>query len=270
MGRKKPPVAGLQFDYSTIIGRDPELWAFHVDNVLRNAGIDRKLWRFNVYVYYNETIARATTDKIVEICRTNDIDYECVYEDPRQSFLVRLYNAWNRVQLMGQAPLTIRGGSDQTFYPGSFARALEHYKAVGQECVINFNTIESPLAHGSRHYVRDFGTNPTSYKEQDFVAFCDTIKEPKVFTIQEAMARWDGKPGPFNSSLGGGHLRGDGVSWIQSKELFKRFGPMPAIRGCFTGDVLIMDAYEHAGIPSLIAGDAISFHMVRGESRGIQ
>jgi hypothetical protein len=257
-----------EFDYNTIIGRDPELFAFHIDNVQRNAGIDRERWRFNVYIYYNETIPRAITDKLVEIAKLNRIEYECVYEDPRQSFLVRLYNAWNRVQLMGTAPLTIRGGSDQTFYPGSFARALEHYKVVGRECIVNFNCIESPLANGSRHYVRDFGTTAATYKEGEFISFCDSIKEPRLFTIKEAMERWEGKPGAFNSSLGFPHYRGDSVSWLQSKELFKRFGPMPALERGFTGDVIIHDRYERAGFPSFIAGDAISYHMVRGESRG--
>lgn len=258
----------MKFDYSTIIGRDTNLFSWHCDQVLRNgaAGLDRGDWNFNVYIYYNNTILKETTDELIDICLSNDINYELHYESPSDHFLLRLYKAWNRVQQMGRAPLTIRGGSDQAFYPGSFKTAIEHYEKLG-ECVVNFQTVESPVAGDSRHYVRDFGSNHEEFNETAFLGFCEEIKEPCALSIGEAMARWGGKPGAFSSSLGYPHYRGDGCSFLMSKELFGRIGPMPPLERGYTGDVILLDRAELAGIPSYIAGDAITYHFVAGESR---
>lgn len=256
-----------RFDYNTIIGRDPKLFAFHVKDVLKNAGLDRDFWDFNVYIYYNEKISDEITDELIEICKVNDINYEMHYEVSTEPFINRLYKAWNRVQLMGKNPYVIRGGSDQTFYPNSFAAAWDHFSSLDSEAVVNFQTIESKLAEQSRHYTIDAGTTPDTYSEQAFIDFCGKIRYSGLFDIHEAMRLWGGKPGPFNSSLGANHLRGDGCSWIQSKKLFEKFGPMRPVTMGFTGDVVIHDKYERAGIPSYIAGDAITYHLVRGESR---
>jgi len=262
----------VKFDYTTVIGRDPKLFEFHVKNVLENAGISRDHWGFWVYVYYNEGIPDDTTDEILATCDEFDIKYELHYESPHEPFIQRLYKAWNRVQLMGNAPLTIRGGSDQTFYPESFLAALEHYECLSKsnECVINFQTIEHVRAKQSRHFTVDCGDCPNLYDAEKFVEFCKGIYQQKAVEIEEAKTLWNNHPGPFGSSLGNPWWRGDGCSWIQSKELFRRFGPMPNMRHGVTGDVWIHDEYERNGIPSYIAGDAITYHMVKGESRGVQ
>jgi hypothetical protein len=258
------------FDYTTIIGRDPKLFRFHVDNVLRNAGLSREHWSFNVVVYYNETIPRETTDEIMDICEKNDITVFKIYEDPRKPFIMRLYDAWNLVQEVGYRPLTLRAGSDQTWYPGSFKAIYEEYlefeKKNGPDVILQAQTIESPLAGQSRHFVKPFGTTAQEYDEAAFIKFCDEIKAPGLFTIDEALARW-GHPTHFSSSLGETHNRTDGCSWLQSKDLFKRFGPMRYIVGKWTGDVIIHDNYERGGVPNFLVGNCITYHFVKGESR---
>jgi hypothetical protein len=258
------------FDYSTIIGRDPKLFRFHVDNVLRNAGLSREHWDFNVVVYYNEKIPRETTDEILQICEDNDIVVHQTYEHPQKPFIMRLYDAWNMVQKIGERPLTLRAGSDQTWYPGSFAAiygAFEKYSKVnGPDVILQAQTIESPLAGQSRHFIKPFGTTPEDYNEAEFVSFCETIKESALFDIDSALARW-GHPTSFSSSIGENHNRTDGCSWLQTKDLFNRFGPMPYIRGKWTGDVYIHDNYERSGIPNFLVGDCITYHFVKGESR---
>lgn len=267
----------LRFDYATVIGRDVQLFKWTIDQVLRNgaAGLTRDDWDFNTYIYYNEGISEDVTEELIYLCKTHGINYELHYENPSEPFISRLYKAWNRVQLMGKHPITIRGGSDQSFYAGSFREAIKYYEIqiamLDGPCVVNFQTVESPLAGLSRHYILDAGSTPETYKEEIFIEFCDKIKMSGLWTIGNAMNRWDGKPGPFTSSLGHNHLRGDGVSWVLSKELFKKFSPMPALvntpYGPITGDVIIHDRLEAAGIPSYIAGEAISYHLVAGESR---
>lgn len=258
------------FDYNTIIGRDPALFRFHVDNVLRNAGLSREHWDFNVVVYHNEGIKQEVTDEIMDICTENDIEPTLVYEDPRKPFIMRLYDAWNKVQMLGERELTLRAGSDQTWYPGSFKaiwEAYENYERFnGPDVILQAQTIESPLAGQSRHFIKPFGTTAAEYDEAAFIAFCDEIKAPGLFDIDAALARWS-HPTSFSSSLGEGHNRTDGCSWLQTKDLFKRYGPMPYIRGNWTGDVWIHDNYERGGIPNFIVGDCVTYHFVKGESR---
>ena len=61
-----------RFDYCTIIGRDPQLYQSHVDNVLTNAGLSRDLWNFHTIVYRNSKIDEITTQAIIDICDVND------------------------------------------------------------------------------------------------------------------------------------------------------------------------------------------------------
>lgn len=123
------------------------------------------------------------------------------------------------------------------------------------------------VAGDSRHYIRDFGTGHESFNETKFIDFCNEIKVEDALTIGPAMERWDGKPGAFSSSLGYPHYRGDGCSFLMSKDLFNRIGPMPPLERGYTGDVILLDRAEAAGVPSYIAGDAITYHLVKGESR---
>lgn len=258
------------FDYTTIIGRDPELFRFHVDNVLRNAGLSREHWDFNVVVYHNESIPREVTDEILDICDKNVIEPHMLYEDPRKPFIMRLYDAWNLVQKVGERELTLRAGSDQTWYPNSFRniyRAFEEYETVnGPDVILQAQTVESLLAGQSRHFTRDFGISANTYCETAFVEFCDTIVEEGLFDIEAALGRW-GHPTSFSSSIKENHNRTDGCSWLQTKDLFTRFGPMPYIRGNWTGDVWIHDNYERSNIPNFLVGNCITYHFVKGESR---
>lgn len=258
------------FDYNTIIGRDPALFRAHVDNVLRNAGLSREHWDFNVVVYYNDTIEQSKTDEILDICKKNDIKTFMHWEEPRLPFIMRLYDAWNKVQVIGDRPLTLRAGSDQTWYPGSFKAIYDEFerysKFNGPDVVLQAQTIESPLAGQSRHFVMPFGTTYDEYNEPEFIRFCDGIKAEGLFDIDQSLARW-GHPTAFSSSIGENHNRTDGCSWLQTKDLFKRFGPMPYMRGNWTGDVWIHDNYERSGVPNFLVGSCITYHFVKGESR---
>ena len=253
------------FDYSTIIGRSPKLWRWHVDNVLRNAGLPRDLWTFNTVIYYHKQL-RETTDELISICEENDINYQLHYEEPSRPFIQRLYDCWNIVQEMGKHPYTLRAGSDQAWYKDSFKNI---HSALGQydcDIILQAQTVESPLAGASRHYILDAGSTPDDFDENEFNVFCEMISRPGLFNIKEALAEF-GHPTSFSSSLGTPHDRTDGCSWLQSKALFKKHGPMPYMQAQWTGDVIIHDRYEEAGVPNLLVGNCITYHLVRGESR---
>lgn len=259
----------MKLSYYTIIGRDARLFKWHVDNVLRNSGLSRDLWDFNVVVYKNNRIPEQTTAEILELCKINDINW-LIYNEPHDNFLINLYNSWNLGYTLGKGELVLRAGSDQAFSPGCFAAMLDahnSYYGTG-ELITQMHTVESPLAGpGSRHWVMPFGNNWQEFKEDEFVKFCQSQAKPGLFGIEEALRIWK-HPTSFNSSLG--HInRVDGVSWLMSRELFKKIGPMPAIENGHTGDVIIHDRATRAGIPELLVGDAFSYHLVRGEARQI-
>lgn len=253
------------FDYSTIIGRDPKLWRWHVDNVLRNAGLSREHWGFNVVIYYHKQL-RETTEELVSICKENDINYKMHYEEPNRPFIERLYDCWNIVQELGERQYTLRAGSDQAWYKDSFSNMFSALNCSNSDVILQAQTIESPLAGLSRHFMKDFGSTPEDFDEEKFNKFCDEITRSELFDIQGALKEF-GHPTSFSSSIGTPHNRTDGCSWLQSKELFKKHGPMPAMAGQWTGDVIIHDRYEKTGVPNLLVGNCITYHLVRGESR---
>ena len=254
------------FDYTTIIGRDPKLWLWHVDNVLRNAGLGRDKWDFNVIIYHDEELRKnGITDELISICDDNDIFYK-LHQEPDKPFIQRLYDCWNMVQEIGKRPHTLRAGSDQAWSKNSFSNLFAAMSACPFEAILQVQTVESLLAGMSRHFMKDFGTTPDTFNEADFAAFCKEITRDDFFTIDQALAEW-GHPTSFSSSLGTPHNRTDGCSWLQSKEAFTKHGPMPYMDRQWTGDVIIHDRYERAGIPNLLVGNAITYHLVRGESR---
>lgn len=253
------------FDYYTIIGRNPSLFQGHVDNTLRNAGLPRDMWDFHVLVYTNDKIPKDTTEEIVAICQANDISWYTHPEDPSKPFIDRLYDCWNRGYELGSRPLVFRAGSDQTWSKDAFKYLYEAWESLPFErAVLQAQTIEHMVSYpGSRHMCKDFGSTFETYDEEAFFKFCDEISRPGLYGIQECLEIWKHPTRMIN-----GPPRTDGCSWLQRREDFHKFGPMPTIRGGITGDVLIHDAYQRAGIPNFLVGDCITYHFVRGESGG--
>lgn len=253
------------FDYYTIIGRDPKLFQGHVDNTLRNAGLDRDEWDFHVLVYTNQKIPRETTDEIIAICEANDIWWYLHPENADEPFIKRLYDCWNRGYELGKRDLVFRAGSDQTWSPNAFWHLMDAWDRLYMKpAILQAQTVEHIVSYpGSRHFCRDFGNNFENYDEEAFFAFCEEIEGCGLYTIEECLETW-GKP----TRMINGPPRTDGCSWLQPRELFKKFGPMPTVVGGVTGDVLIHDKYQRAGIPNFLVGDCITYHFVRGESKG--
>lgn len=252
------------FNYAMVIGKSPKLFTAHVDNVLRNACVPRDMWDFHAIIFRNKKIAPAITDELVSIALTNDIKIT-FYDEWHGNFLENLYACWNLVQEVGERPYTIRAGSDQFFSPGTFWNMYRAHLDFGSELVTQMHTIESPLSPQSRHYVCDFGTSYDTFKEKEFNEFAASKSLKGLYTIEEALGIW-GHPTSFNSSLGLIN-RTDGCSWMMSKSLWKKFGPMiPINRNGHTGDVTLHDNIMKSGIPNRLVGDAWTYHLVRSEA----
>lgn len=253
------------FDYYTIIGRDPELFRGHVENTLKNAGLGRDHWDFHVLVYTNGLIPQETTDEIIAICESNDIHWYLHPEDPSQPFIKRLYDCWNRGYELGERELVFRAGSDQVWSRDAFVNLLDAYEGLAiKPAVLQAQTVEHMVSYpGSRHFCRDFGNNFDNYDENAFFDFCREISRPGLYSIDECLKIW-GKP----TRMINGPPRTDGCSWLMSRDLFRKVGPMPTMVGGVTGDVIIHDRIQRLGVPNFLVGDCITYHFVRGESKG--
>jgi len=251
-------------EYWTIIGRDPILFSCHVENVLRNAGLSRSLWSFNVIIYHHTKLKdNGATDILIEICKTNDINYHLHEENPSEPFIKRLYACWNKMYELCKEDLILRGGSDQAWSPNSFANILEAYESCQySDVILQAQTVEH---HGpSRHLIRDFGDTFDNFNEEAFVSFCNEITHDELLTAKECIDMW-GKPTKTIDN----RYRTEGCSWLQNKKLWEKYGPMPdyVMPGGITGDVWLNRQYQDAGIPDFMVPNAITYHMIRGESK---
>lgn len=262
-----------RFDYATIIGRDPGIFSHHVKNVLDNSGLSRDLWEFNVIIYRNSKIKKSTTEEILDICGDNDINYEFYDEvegDDFETFLHNLYTCWNRCQTVGSTPLNVRAGSDQAFSDGAFRNMLEawdyYQEENGHDNVILFhNLIECKERCGksSRHILKDFGSSWSAFDVAAFQAWCDKNELPELVDFAKANELWGA---PRNQPGLASNDRADGASWIQSKRLFRQWGPMPPrYSGGLTGDIGIMEKMRSGGVEFYIIGNSTTYHISQGE-----
>lgn len=266
-----------RFDYCTIAGKNPEIYAAHVDNVLRNAGLPRTDWDFHTIIYRNSRISPATTDKLCDIARANDIRitfYDEVEGADYETFLHNLYCCWNLCQTLGTAPLSMRAGSDQAFGPNAFKNILTEWTNVTNglspdlafdkdNLVLFHNCIECKAnVDSSRHILENFGRNWQEFNEADFHMWCKYNEKPGLFDWKAANDTW-GAPRDMPGLASNG--RADGCSWLQSKALFKKFGPMPVrYANGLTGDIGLFEKYRDAGVPIRIVGNSTTYHFSRG------
>jgi hypothetical protein len=261
----------LKFDYCTIIGRNPKIFLRHIDNVLRNAGISRDLWSFHTIVYTNSKVKPETTREILDICRVHNIIPHLFREregSDFEIFLANLYDCWNLCQTVGDTPLNIRAGSDQAFSQGAFEKLIAAYEKHGKDDILFQNLVEcKENAHGSRHILQSFGTSWETFDEAAFQAYCKTIEVEGILDFEGCKKNWGF---PINQPGLASNDRADGASWIQSKRLFKQFGPMPPrYSNGLTGDIGIMERMRKHGVNFYVVGDSITYHIVKGESAGV-
>lgn len=258
-----------RLSYYFIVGRSTSLCRWHLDQVVRNAGLDRDDYDINVVIYRNKKIPQAVTNEIVDICLSEYKANIGFYDEPHDNFLVNLYNCWNYGYNMGAAPIVLRAGSDQAWSPNSFKNIVDaHERYSTQELVTQVHTVEADIATGSRHWTKPWGHTWDTFKEEEFIKFAAEQGREGLYTIQEALSIW-GHPTSFSNSLGPNRNRVDSVSWCMSRKLFEKVGPMEPI-GIYglTGDVLIHDRIEMLGITEYLVGNTFSYHLCRGESRG--
>ena len=263
------------FTYYTIIGKDVNLLQGHVENVKEYAGFDKLPCEkeFLVIVYKNSGIPESVTSEILNYCASQDIR-TYIYEEPTDSFLDNLYACWNLGYSEAKDGWIFRGGSDQVFSKNSILETYNDAKRTqGEKITLQANTIENINRNlDSRHLLFNLGDSFNNFNYLMFENVCEyilnnpAIRDNRFINIDKAIEAW-GRPTSFNSSYGTIN-RCDGCSWIMTKENWVKYGPIPKMEKGITGDVIIHDRMQFDGFEQYIMNNCITYHFVRGESKG--
>jgi len=265
------------FTYYTIIGRDANLLEGHLKNVTEYAGfnkleVEKKLLTI---IYKNDKISDEVTNDIKKVCEKYNSEY-FIYNEPDDNFMTNLYACWNLGYEKALDGYVFRGGSDQVFSKDSF---LSLYKArevnKEQKIVLQANTIENQERNmQSRHLLAPLGDTFENFKMDAFESIIENINnEPEVknldlVNIQTALKAWNGHPKSFECQ--NGHVnRCDGCSWLMTRKEWEKYGPLPTVENGHTGDVVIHDRMQRDGYWQYIVKNCITYHFVRGESKGV-
>lgn len=261
------------FTYYTIAGKNPDILRKHLDPIKREIldypSAESKIL---VIVYKNPSISPDVTQEIIDYCTKEGID-TYVHTENKGSFIENLYDCWNLGYEKAETKFVFRGGSDQLWCPGSFTSIYDAALKLAEdheEFVLQSNTIENKrkleqIGARSRHIVLDLGTSYNDFKEGEFLEICSTMKQmtdEPIMNINQSL-RVYGHPIAFPTSLGIIN-RPDGCSWLQTKAMWEKYGPLPVMEKGFTGDVIIHDRYQLAGVPAFLVRDSITYHLVQG------
>lgn len=257
----------------TIIGRDLGLLQWNVLNARKRAGMPHEWLVVN---WVNPADDPACAAAIQAWCESESVRYvrypgtrEQDYPSRTAWFLHDLYASWNLGYAEAQTPWVARMGSDQ-FFARDWLKWLwtpvEHF---GERAVYDVWTVESPLAVRSRHPIEDFGVSPQTFDTRRFDEYAATLQN-------RYSSRYLLKPSEcrlyYQHPTRGLQVRTDGVTWLQTRALWEKHGPLPdavSPEG-IAPDVAYRDRLFDAGIPSYLVPPAVAWHAVRGESRDLQ
>jgi hypothetical protein len=247
----------------TIISRDVELLEWSYTNARDRADYDHE-WLI---------IGWDPTAEIKKYCKDNKLRLVLYKPKPETDFKSRtawflhnLYACWNLGYEKAQTKWVARMGSDQFFSQG-WLREL-HVAATlhGERATYHTWTIESPIAHRSRHEIHSFGTVPNEF---------DTLRFDQYATTLQRHHAHD-RPWPrshcnlwYHHPVKGMEQRPDGCTWLQTKALWEVFGPLAdtVIPPGIAGDVDYMDRLYDAGVEGYLLPRSVCFHLVQGEYR---
>lgn len=263
--------------YYCIAGKSPNMTRAHLKSVCEFSGL-RKVkmpHEILVIIYRNNSIPEIVTEDLKKVCAEFGARWH-LFEERTDDFLSNLYQCWNLGYEYANGDWVFRSGNDQVFSRDAFPN-LEYdiecaQKHVGHnDFVLQANTVENGARNfDSRHLLGSFGS---SFEELNVIAMNDYFTklssmsaDKRLLTISEAEQLY-GKPTGFTSSLGQIN-RTDGCSWLMSKKAWLEHGPMPAIEGGITGDVIIHDRLQLAGYQNFLLPHVLTYHFVQGERLG--
>lgn len=233
-----------------LIYKSVELARFVHEQVLRYTDMRDKEFFF---------VANDATEDVLDYLRANYIphfEWSNTEEQRREWYINNVYRAYNFGAEQARGDLVVFVNSDMAFSPGWLDALWEAYDGAS---AIASRLVESgKLTPGQHAIERDFGRTPTDYREQDFVDFAETIREPSVADgglYMPLLVRRDAF-----LSIGGypeGNLRpGSDI-----------FHPDIALLGepCVSGDNVMVQRLRSRGVYHRTASDSVVYHFQMGE-----
>lgn len=260
----------------TVISRDVNLLRWCVDNARSRAGIDHA-W---LVCGWNPTDAILKECELLGVpCVPHELpDKPGLRAHPDQQtrwFLKCLYKMWNVGYEHAKTKWVVRMGSDQFFSKNWLKNLMEAAEKYGERGIYHTWTVESNFAKHSRHETRNWGTSWQEFNQLQFDLYADDLiyrtGSTKALPGRECNL-W------YQHPARGKQTRPDGVTWLQTKELWEEFGPMEDVLNDekVTGDVAYMDRlYDGVAadgskvdpVPGFLVPRSISYHLVQSEAR---
>lgn len=255
----------------SIISRDVGLLRWCIENARMRAGINHK-WL---------VIGWDATTEVLQYCIDERIDYYAYEAKPENEFnsrtdwfLYNLYNCWELGMNEADTELIVRMGSDQFFSENWLKNLYEAGRRDLFKGIYNVWTTEGLIAKNSRHIIKDFGDTWDQFRVNEFDIYANhwiynnPYMEHKTYPLVPAVDCGLS----YNHPRRGFQMRPDGVSWLQSKEVWEKYGPF--CKGYSpegtAPDVYYIDTLNDNGVMSYLVPNSMSHHLCRGESRDIQ
>jgi hypothetical protein len=254
----------------TIISRDVKLLDWCVTNARSRAGYDHE-WVIINWVNegeVSEPIVEWAEDQKFNGYKVRLVRYYATEGQGTQWFLKNLYACWNLGYSEARTKYVARMGSDQ-FFSDNWLRALVECERKYPNGVYHCWTVESDLARSSRHETKQWGHMPDEF---DTIRF-DSYANSQIHRYNNELGiRGDMCGLYYRHPTRGSQKRPDGVTWLQEKSLWEKFGPLSdeLNEEGVTGDVSYMDKIYDSGVMGYLCPRSISYHLVQGESRETQ
>lgn len=254
----------------TVLSKDVELLRWCIGNARERAGVDAE---YLLVHWVNADLSDSQLDNVERTAAELGmrlVVHSATRPDQHPTsvdfFLKNLYRAWNLGYAHSHTKYVARLGSDQFFSKGWLAELMRASAMRDDNGTFHTWTVESPVAKHSRHEVRDFGSTWDTFDVSAFDFYAKALISQ--YSSRNLLAAHECRLF-YNHPFRRMQCRPDGCTWLQTKDLWGRFGPLEDTINAegVTGDVAYMDRLSDAKIPAYLVPPSVTYHLVRGESR---
>ncbi len=204
-------------------------------------------------------VANDASDEVLEYLRSNYIPhFEWTNTEANRSewYINNVYRAYNFGASVARGDFLVFLNTDMAFAPGWFEALWETYD--GRSAVASRLVESGKLKSGTYGIERDFGSMPSTYREEDFLAFAEEVREPGMLDgglFMPLLMRRD-----LFLEVGGypeGNIRcGSDI-----------FSPEIALQGesLVSGDNVLIQRLASRGVAHKTALDSVVYHFQEGE-----
>ncbi|HWP97962.1 MAG TPA: class I SAM-dependent methyltransferase, partial [Syntrophomonadaceae bacterium] len=239
-----------QFSIICLIYRSVAWLKFVYEQVLKYTDMNGKEFFF---------VANDATDEVLSYLKDNGIPHYVFNNTPEQQaewYVNNVYRAYNYAASKAQGDFLVFINSDMAFSPGWFDNLWKSFN--GENCVTSRLVESGKLPSGLYGIERNFGNNPESYLEEEFLQYATSIAEPRLENAGLFMPLLIRKQ---HFDMVGGYPEGQVMIGSDIyNPVIARWG-----EACVSGDTVLMQKLRHRGIAHQTAFDSIVYHFQWGE-----